>query len=177
MSQFSLLSTLLKITTLVISLSFICSCKKPKIAEPQTVFSFKANGVSYKWSNSVSSSWEPQGALLSKLSTATGNVYYVLEGLDHSSDTFLNLALFTNTLQTTTYTTITTDPNTIFYSLYKINNVYCAPSAIGDSVNVTITDITNNFATGNFSAVMHDPTNRGKIEITEGSFQHVMIFQ
>jgi len=44
------------------------------------------------------------------------------------------------------------------------------------SVAVNITDITNNFATGSFSALMHDQT-LAKIEITEGSFQHVMIVQ
>ena len=177
MSHFSLLSTLLKITILVISLSIISSCKKSKISEPPTVFSFKANGVFYKWVNHNSTGAGSPGAILSRLTTATGSVYYVLEGLDNSSETFLNLAMFTNKLQATAYTTITTDPNVIFYSLYKINNVYCMPLVIGDSVNVTITDITNNFASGNFSASMHDPSTRGKIEITEGLFQHVMIFQ
>ena len=145
--------------------------------EPQTVFSFKANGVFFKWSNNTSTSTEPQGAILSRLTTATGNTYYVLEGLDHSSDTFLNLAMFTNTLQATTYTTTTTDPNIIFYSVYKVNNVYCAPLNTADSVRVTISNIANNFASGTFSAVMHDSSTRAKIEITEGLFQHVMIVQ
>jgi hypothetical protein len=176
MSHFSLLSTLFKITTLVISLSFISSCKKTKIAGPQTVFSFKANGMSYKWSNNVSSSTEPQGAKIIKITTATGNISYILEGIDHQSDMFLNLAMVTNTLQKTIYTTITPSSNNITYSIYKANNVYGAPVNPGDSVAVNITDITNNFATGTFNAVMHDQT-LTKIEITEGSFQHVMIVQ
>ena len=176
MSHISLLSTLLKITTLVISLSVISSCKKSKIAEPQTVFSFKANGVSYKWSNSVSGNTEPQGAKIIKITTATGNTCHILEGMDHPSDMFLNLAMVTNTLQKTTYTTITPSSNNISYSIYKANNVYGAPVNPGDSVAVNITDITNNFVTGTFNAVMHDQT-LTKIEITEGSFQHVMIVQ
>jgi hypothetical protein len=176
MSHISLLSTLLKITTLAISFSFIFSCKKSKIPEPQTVFSFKANGVSYKWYNSVSSSTEPQGAKFIKITTTTGNTCYILEGMDHQSDMFLNLAMVTNTLQKTTYTTITPNSNNISYSIYKANNYYCAPTIPGDSVAVNITDITNNFATGTFNAVMHDQT-LTKVEITGGSFEHVMIEQ
>jgi hypothetical protein len=174
MSYFSLMRV---IVALEILLFVFSSCKKPKVAEPQTAFSFKANGVFYKWSNKISSSTEPQGAILSKLTTGTGSAYYVLEGLDRSSDTYLNLAMFTNTLQATTYTSITSDPNIIFYSVYKFNNAYCAPLSSGDSVSVTISNITNNFATGTFSALMHDLSTKAKIEITEGSFQHVMVVQ
>lgn len=177
MSLFSFLFRRLTTALPIILLFIFASCKKSKTEEPPTVFSFKANGVSFRWSNNTSNNTEPQGAILTKLSTATGNTFYVLEGLDRSADSFLNLAMFTNTLQAATYTTTTTDPNIIFYSIYKVNNVYSAPFNTGDSVRVTISDITKNFASGSFSAVMHDPSTRAKIEITEGSFQHVMIVQ
>lgn len=168
------LQTLLK-TSLMIIIPGIFSCKKSETAEPQTVFSFKANDISYNWSNQNSAGTVPQGAIISKLSTTAGVDYYVLEGLDRSSDMFLNLAMFTNSLQKTTYTTLTTDPATIFYSVYKINDVYCAPMNTGDSVEVIVSDITDNFASGRFKAVMRNPATGAKIEITEGSFEHVRI--
>jgi hypothetical protein len=155
------------------------SCKKdPVQVSSLSNFGFTANSVNYKWDFVPAPSYDLTDAFFRKtISANTNDTMYVLVGVYQPSNIELQFAIHTSQLRPSTYTTITrmSDP-WVESTCFLDGELYGARS--DDPVTVTITSVDRNYASGNFTAVMHDLQRWGglhELRIWNGYFNRVAI--
>jgi hypothetical protein len=166
----------IRLSFLVSSILCLCSCHKTAPTPTySSSFNFKANNIAYNWEyNSIGPA--RSAIILKNTDPISLNTIYLLQGMDSLEKITVNCHINTSTLTLGTYKIVTTPATAIIRSSYLLNNVTYAPIVLNDSVEVIITNITNNYASGTFKAVMHDvSTTLSKLEIMEGNFSHVII--
>jgi hypothetical protein len=155
------------------------SCKKDPVQTPSlSNFGFTANSVNYKWDFVPAPSYDLTDAFFRKtISANTNDTMYVLVGVYQPSNIELQCAIHTSQLRPSTYTTITTmsDPS-VESTCFLDGELY--GTRWDDAVTVTITSVDRNYASGSFTAVMHDLQRWGglhELRIWNGYFNRVAI--
>jgi hypothetical protein len=159
--------------------TIFASCKKDPIQPPSlSNFGFTANSVNYKWDFVPAPSYDLTDAFFRKtISANTNDTMYVLVGVYQPSNIELQFAIHTSQLRPSTYTTITTmnDP-WVESTCFLDGELY--GTRWDDAVTVTITSMDRNYASGSFTAVMHDLQRWGglhELRIWNGYFNRVAI--
>jgi hypothetical protein len=180
-------STVLIVTGLTL-IHILTGCSKSSSApepQPETTLKFKVNGTAYEWRH--------KGFCGLYCGTSINKYpdHYVLVSIDPQSySNQLSLTMQTTGLSATTYNHTVASPVTssnAINGLYLYNPVsggsysFAASTEIGDFANITITIIHDGkYADGTFTTRLTlSPygANAGKVDITEGEFHNVIIYQ
>ena len=169
----------MRIPIIVLSLATLVfiSCKKDNVpAVPSASFSFKVDNTSYSWNFEPDSPRLERGARLrTVLNPNTNAVTYALEGWDTPRELGVLLLMNTSSPAVSTYKTVIRASDPYAESISNFDHTRFATKTDDYSI-ITITNISGDYASGSFYAVMHDlATSSRELRIFNGSFNHILI--
>ena len=153
------------------------SCKKSEPVNNPTNFGFAVNNNYHEWNFKNDSSADKPGAFIMKeVSLITIQTMFVLYGTNNAKGTRIRCCMYTDSLMEETYRRKSIMSNPWIESTCYVDAIQCG-TITDDFIEVTITGIKENDASGYFSATMHEVNGQNlEANITNGYFNNVLIY-